>query len=129
MTHHGNGDLHRANPDPVEQRDRELGRAEYRDWDRSEEDRRAGRDERAPDEIERDIERTRADMDETLDALQRKLSPGQLMDQALDYLRNGPGGLASNLGSRGREHPKPVDRKKTRLNSSHECDTPLTHHA
>src|SRR3546814_9150854 len=47
-------------------------------------------------------------MDETLDALQRKLSPGQLMDQALDYLRNGPGGFASNLGSRVRDNPIPV---------------------
>src|SRR3546814_17920120 len=47
-------------------------------------------------------------MDEPLDALQRKLSPGQLMDQALDYLRNGPGGFASNLGSRVRDNPIPV---------------------
>lgn len=107
MTRYGEDDIHRANPDPIEERDRELGRAEFRDWDETREATRAGYD-RRPEDIERDIERTRAHMDETLDSLQRKLSPGQLMDQALEYLRSGPGGFASNFGARVRDNPLPV---------------------
>lgn len=41
---------------------------------------------RSPEQIETDIERTRTQMAETLDTIQKKFSPGQLLDQALDYL-------------------------------------------
>jgi ElaB/YqjD/DUF883 family membrane-anchored ribosome-binding protein len=44
--------------------------------------------ERSPAEIEQEIELARADMDDTLDAIQRKLSPGQLIDQAVDHFRS-----------------------------------------
>src|SRR5690606_4347855 len=40
-----------------------------------------------PEEIERDLEQTRAEVSSTLDAIQEKLTPGQLMDQAIDYWR------------------------------------------
>lgn len=44
-------------------------------------------DEEALDDLEEDIEQTRADMSETLQALENRLLPGQLVDQALDYFR------------------------------------------
>jgi len=44
-------------------------------------------DNRTSEEIQRDIQRTRADMSETIDALKDKFSPGQLLDQTLDYFR------------------------------------------
>jgi ElaB/YqjD/DUF883 family membrane-anchored ribosome-binding protein len=43
--------------------------------------------ERSPAEIEEEIELARAEIDDTLDAIQRKLSPGQLLDQAVDQFR------------------------------------------
>ncbi|HEX6980736.1 MAG TPA: DUF3618 domain-containing protein [Alphaproteobacteria bacterium] len=63
---------------------------------------------RSPEEIQSEIERTRADMSRTIDAIQRRLSPGELMDQALDYFRSGPGEFASNLGDAIRNNPVPV---------------------
>ncbi len=63
---------------------------------------------RSPDEIQSEIERTRADMSRTIDAIQRRLSPSELMEQALDYFRSGPGAFASNLGDAIRNNPIPV---------------------
>ncbi|MFO7653372.1 MAG: DUF3618 domain-containing protein [Candidatus Krumholzibacteriia bacterium] len=60
---------------------------------------------RSTSEIRRDIEDTRADMHETVDALERKLSPGQLLDQLWD--RVGRGG-AGAVGDVVREHPVPL---------------------
>ena len=82
--------------------------------------------EKDPEQIEQEIEETRAEMSHTLDAIQRKLSPGQLMDQVLGYFRsefgNVPGEVGStfgevrstvgefgsNLGRTVRENPMPV---------------------
>src|SRR5690606_14145046 len=51
----------------------------------------ANEENKRPEEIERDLEQTRAEVCSTLDAIQEKLTPGQLMDQALDYWRrSGP---------------------------------------
>lgn len=61
-----------------------------------------------PEAIERDIERTRADMQDTLDALQRKLSPGQILDQALDYMQQGPGDFVNILGTTIKHNPIPA---------------------
>jgi hypothetical protein len=63
--------------------------------------------------IEADIEHTRADINDTLHRLQDKISPGQLMDQALDYVRGGQvgkagGEFASNLASVVRGNPVPL---------------------
>lgn len=63
---------------------------------------------RSPEEIEREIEQTRAEMNRTIDAIQRKLSPGQLMDQAFDYFRSGPGAFANNFGQALKNNPVPV---------------------
>lgn len=46
---------------------------------------------RSPEEIQQDIRQTRSQMDDTLDAIQRRLSPSNLMDEALNYLRHGGG--------------------------------------
>jgi hypothetical protein len=65
--------------------------------------------ERRPEEIEAEIERTRASMDATLNAIEGRLTPGQLVDQGLDYLRHsGANEFVSNLGHSVKQHPLPV---------------------
>lgn len=59
------------------------------------------------DEIQEEIERTRGEMASTLDAIERKLSPRQLMDQAVDTMR----GIASDqsrVGTVVRDNPIPL---------------------
>lgn len=64
---------------------------------------------RRPDEILADIERTRGEMDATLGAIEQRLTPGQLVDQGLDYLKSsGAKEFASNLGGSVRDNPLPV---------------------
>ena len=58
--------------------------------------------------LEREINETRAEMDRTLDALERKLSPGQLLDQAMGFAREHGGDFASNLGQSVKENPMPA---------------------
>jgi hypothetical protein len=64
---------------------------------------------RSAAEIERDVERTRAGLTRTLDELRDRLSPGQVVDQFMDYVR-GSGGVdfARNLGTQVRDNPLPV---------------------
>lgn len=62
-----------------------------------------------PAEIERDIEQTRADVSATIDAIQSKLTPGQMMDQAIAYARNSlPADFGRNLADTTRNNPVPV---------------------
>src|SRR5690606_4285074 len=62
-----------------------------------------------PEEIEEEIAQTRADMDSTLDAIQRKLSPPELLEQALAYVReNGGEKMMKSVGSMVRDNPIPV---------------------
>jgi len=64
---------------------------------------------RHSDEIVADIERTRADIDDTLSAIEHKLSPGQLVDQGIAYLRQSNARqFTSNLGYQVRDNPLPV---------------------
>lgn len=66
-------------------------------------------DNRRPEEIESDIERTRAEVSSTIDAIQSKLTPGQLMDQAVAYARTSlPADFGSNLSNAVRDNPIPV---------------------
>lgn len=65
-------------------------------------------DYKASEEIEGEIEHTRSEMRETLDAIQRRLTPGQMMDEVMTYFRQGPGAFASNLGRTVRDNPIPV---------------------
>jgi hypothetical protein len=64
---------------------------------------------RSAAEIERDVQQSRADIEQTLDAIQERLSPGQLVDQALGYFRGGRGvDFARNLGDSIAANPIPV---------------------
>ena len=68
------------------------------------------REDRNPDEIRRDIESTRSEMHETVEALERKLSPGQLIDEVWGRVRGSGGakGAASGIGDVIRDHPVPL---------------------
>ncbi len=65
-----------------------------------------------PDLIERDLEQTRKRMDRTLDEIQGRLSPGQLLDEGLSYFGNGKSEYLStfgrNLATSTRDNPLPV---------------------
>jgi hypothetical protein len=68
-----------------------------------------GNGQRRPAEIQAEIDRTRDEMDGTLRLIEQRLTPGQLMDQGLDYLKNsGAKEFASNLGSSVKDNPLPV---------------------
>lgn len=61
-----------------------------------------------PTRIERDNEEIRADMNATLDALGRKLSPGQLIDRSVNMLRDHGGEFAASLGEQVKRNPVPL---------------------
>ena len=69
---------------------------------------------RTSDDIRREIERKRGEMDRTVDALERKLSPGQLLDHALWMIRGSDTGsekarrVADGLVGFAKNHPIPV---------------------
>lgn len=64
---------------------------------------------RSPEEIERDIARTRNEMDETLTAIQRRLSPEMLIDEAVSYIRHGGAAeFMDNLNESVKRNPVPV---------------------
>ena len=64
---------------------------------------------REPRELEAKLEHTRAEIDETLAAIEHKLTPGELVDEAIDYLRHhGPGEFVSNLAEQWKERPLPA---------------------
>lgn len=64
---------------------------------------------RSADEIASDIERTRADLSSTVEAIQTKLTPGELKNQAVDYaLSTTPGAFGANLVTTVRDNPIPV---------------------
>lgn len=61
-----------------------------------------------PADIERENEQIRADMGRTLAALERKLSPGQLLDRALGMLRDNSGDTVMKLGQSVKQNPLPL---------------------
>jgi hypothetical protein len=61
-----------------------------------------------PERLERSADRIRADLDRTLGALERKLSPSQLLDRSLAYLRDHGGELTRSVGDTVRHNPVPV---------------------
>jgi len=64
---------------------------------------------RDPKRIEVELDRTRGELSQTLDALQEKLSPGPMFDEALNYFRNSGGGeFASNFKHSITQNPVPV---------------------
>ncbi|MGH8728055.1 MAG: DUF3618 domain-containing protein [Burkholderiales bacterium] len=62
---------------------------------------------KSPEQLEREIAMTRGEMETTLSAIQNRLSPDRLMHQAVDYVREGAGGYASNLGATIKNNPVP----------------------
>lgn len=64
---------------------------------------------RSPEEIESDIQRTRADFSSTIEAIQHKLSPSEMMGNAKEYaLSTTPGAFSVNLINTIRDNPIPV---------------------
>ena len=62
-----------------------------------------------PSRIEHELAETRARLGNHLEELTRRLSPGQLLDEGLTYLRNGQGAaFLRNLGQDLRDNPLPV---------------------
>jgi gas vesicle protein len=62
---------------------------------------------RSSDQIRSDIDRTRADMDETFSALESKLTPGQILEEAWGLFKGGSSAGATRLLRVVREHPLP----------------------
>jgi hypothetical protein len=64
---------------------------------------------KSPDQLERELDATREDIRQTIDEIEDRLSPGQLVDQAVSYLRgSGAQTFFSNLGRSVRDNPMPV---------------------
>ena len=61
-----------------------------------------------PTTLEREIDRTRAEMNETLDALEQKLTAGQLLDQCLRFFGKTGSEMGSSLGKSVQENPIPL---------------------
>ena len=63
---------------------------------------------RSPSDLEREGEQIRADLDRTLDEIERKLSPGELLDRSVDFLRNNGSEFVREAGETVRNNPIPV---------------------
>lgn len=64
---------------------------------------------RSPAEIEREVEDARATLRATLDEIRGRMSPRQMLDQALDYAQaSGGAEFTRNLGRQVRDNPLPV---------------------
>lgn len=62
---------------------------------------------RSPEEIERDLEQTRSEISRTIDAIQDKITPGQLANDAYGFIRSGSGDFAKSLGVAAKNNPVP----------------------
>lgn len=68
-----------------------------------------------PDDVERDIDQTRARLDKNVDELQQRLSPSGIADEAVQYVRDGGeavgrglGALGASIGRTVRDNPVPT---------------------
>lgn len=59
-------------------------------------------------ELEREGDEIRADMGRTLDELERKFSPEQMMERSMSFLRENGSTLVREIGTTVRNHPLPV---------------------
>ena len=60
-------------------------------------------------EIENEVEQTRARVTETIEALRDRMSPGQMVDQVMEYARGSGGAdFMRNFGTSVRDNPLPV---------------------
>jgi hypothetical protein len=60
------------------------------------------------DKAERDVAETRADLRDTLDALENRLSPEAMMDQTIAYFRGDGRHYMARVGTEARDNPLPV---------------------
>jgi len=63
---------------------------------------------RSSEEIEREVEATRGDLDRTVEALKEKMTPGQLVDEVMDAMGGPVQEMAANLGAQVRANPLPL---------------------
>jgi hypothetical protein len=64
---------------------------------------------KSPQEVEREVQQSRAELEDTLEAIQERLSPGQMFEQVVDYMRSSNGSdFLRNLGTMVRDNPVPV---------------------
>ncbi|HLS82100.1 MAG TPA: DUF3618 domain-containing protein [Steroidobacter sp.] len=61
-----------------------------------------------PAELEREASAIRADMDRTLEALEQRFAPRQLLDRSTEYLRVHGGDLTRKIGDTVKQNPMPV---------------------
>jgi ElaB/YqjD/DUF883 family membrane-anchored ribosome-binding protein len=66
------------------------------------------RDDRDPEHLQREADAIRADLDRTLNALERKLSPRQLLDRSLNYMHENGGDILQKIGATVSKHPLPL---------------------
>ena len=60
-------------------------------------------------QIEREVEASRANLEETVEALKGKMSLGQMVDEAAGYFKDSGGGeIVANLGRQMRDNPLPL---------------------
>lgn len=60
------------------------------------------------DDIEADIRSTRRNIDDNLERIQRKFSPGDIVDNVIDFARTNGGAVAGSVGRTVRENPVPL---------------------
>jgi ElaB/YqjD/DUF883 family membrane-anchored ribosome-binding protein len=65
-------------------------------------------DPRSLDQIERDLADTRHHLETTLDALQHRMSPGSMFEDALDYVRRDSSAFGRNFVETVRDNPLPA---------------------
>lgn len=63
---------------------------------------------KGPAELEREIDQQRAEIGNIVNALESKLSPGELIDTALGYVKGGGGEFFSNLSNTVKANPVPT---------------------
>lgn len=68
----------------------------------------AGANVRDTSELEREGDELRADMGRTLNELERKFSPDQMMERSMNFLRENGSALVQEIGTTVRKHPLPV---------------------
>lgn len=63
---------------------------------------------RDPDDLQREADAIRADLDRTLGALERKFSPKQLLDRSLSFMHENGGDILQKIGANVSKHPLPL---------------------
>ena len=64
---------------------------------------------KSPQDVQREVQRSRGEVEETLEAIQERLSPGQVFEQVVDYMRSSNGSdFVRSLGTMVRDNPVPV---------------------